>query len=93
MSANDFPPEEIVKTIVEEELPAGIRLKRISFTFDALEKGLPEGFIVVIELEENEDARRFGTPGLGYAITQRIRTRWSRDDLFVKITSSHEDPE
>jgi hypothetical protein len=90
METRDFPPEDLVRAAVEEELPEGVKLKRVSFTFGVLAKGMPESFMVVIELAEDEDARRRGTPGLGYAITERIRRRWSRGDLYVRIASSSE---
>lgn len=85
MEREEFPPEEMVKAIIEENLPEGVRLKGISFTFDTLAPGKPEGWVVIAELIEDDEAWRTGSPGLAYNITQYIRRRWSRDDLYVKI--------
>lgn len=83
-----------VRAFVEEDLPDDVHLERVYVAYGASAPGLPEGWMVVIELTEDESAWRSGTPGFGYGLVQRIRRRWSRDELAVHIrTKAPESPE
>src|SRR6266545_1675934 len=91
MEPSAFPPEDLVRAFVEEELPEGVHIKRISTTFEPLMPGMAPNFTMLIELIEDEEAWQRGTPGLAYAITERVRAHWKRDDLYLKFITTHSD--
>lgn len=68
--------------MVTRSLPAGFHLESVDLTVGTLGGGQNPAFIVLIKISEDLDAEGFG---LGHDITERIRERWSRDDLYVKI--------
>jgi hypothetical protein len=82
---HSLPELEQIAQIIREELPSGHRLERIELTVDTLYEGQAPAFTVLVDLVEDEHAD-LGA-GMACNITQRIRKRWSRDDLYVKINS------
>lgn len=82
MAETDLPELEEIRRIVLDELPEGHHLNSVELTFGALSEGQEPQFTVLIGLSEDPDA----DPAVSYyEITRRIRERWSRDDLYVKI--------
>jgi hypothetical protein len=80
--ADPLPELEDIRRIVLDELPPGHYLESVELTFGTLGEGQEPQFTVLIGLSEDPDA----DPDVSYyEITERIRQRWSRDDLYVKI--------
>ncbi len=88
MDSQKLPDEEAIGAFIEEELPEGVQLVGIHTGFGSLAPGMPEQFNVEIILSEDEDLHPFGAPGLGHAITQRIRRRWPPEAFCITIRSS-----
>jgi hypothetical protein len=82
MAKPDLPELEDIRRIVLDQLLAGHHLKSVELTVGTLVEGQDQQFTVLIGLSEDPDA----DPDMSYhEITSRIRERWSRDDLYVKI--------
>lgn len=91
MEPTGFPPENLIRAFVEEELPEGVHIKRISTSFEPLVAGMAPNFTMVIELTETDEARLRGSPGLAYAIAKRARAHWKRDDLYLRFITTSQD--
>jgi hypothetical protein len=72
-----------IRTIVDQELPSGHHIESVNLTVDALVERQVPVFTVDVTTLEDEDADE--GMGVGHAITQRIRQRWSRDDLYIRL--------
>lgn len=82
MAEPDLPELEDIRRIVLDQLLPGHHLKSVEITVGTLVEGQEPQFTVLIGLSEDPDA----DPDMSYhEITSRIRERWSRDDLYVKI--------
>ena len=79
----ELPELEVIAEIIRAELPRGDRVEHIDLIVDTLYEGQQPAFTLLVQLVEDEDADP--SRGMAYNITQRIRRRWSRDDLYVKI--------
>ena len=85
MPDTDIPEVELIREIVQSQLPYGYILESVDLTFGGLIEGQTPAFVALIKILEQPDA----DPGYGLAheITNRIREKWSRDDLYIKIQS------
>ena len=88
MKEQKLPDEEVIRAFIEEELPSGVELVSIKTGFGRLAPEMPEQFNVEITLTEDEELHPFGAPGLGHAITQRIRRRWPPESFCISIRTS-----
>jgi len=78
-----IPELEEIRRIVLDELPMGHHLEGVDLTYGNLAEGQDPAFMVLIKVTEEPGADP--GEGLAYEITRRIRERWSRDVLYVKM--------
>lgn len=81
----ELPDEEVIRAFVEEDLPAGVELVSIQTSYGRLAPAMPEQFNVEITLKEDDESHPFGTPGLGYDLTQRVRRRWPPECFCLSV--------
>lgn len=83
MANSDVLPELAeIRTMVLDCLPEGFHLDGVDLTGDDMDGGQPPAFTVLITISEEPDVQGYG---LGHEIGSRIRKKWSRDDLYIKI--------
>ena len=73
-----------------DALRPGFHLESVDLTVGTLVEDQAPAFTVLLKISEDPDAEGFG---LGYDIAERIRKRWSRDDLYIKIESCDREPD
>ena len=84
MPESDLPELKEIEEMVRSVLRPGFYLESVDLTVGTLVEGQPPAFTVLLKISEDPGAEGFG---LGYDIGERIRERWSRDDLYIKIES------
>ena len=85
-----LPPLPDIRQIVEEELPPGHRLVSVELTGDPRESLGTARFTLVVTIREDSDASE--AHGVGHEIAERIRKRWSGENVHVKLLWSEATP-
>ena len=81
MPETDLPELQEIRRTILYHLPAGHHLKSVDLTFGVLTEGQDPAFTVLIKIAEEPDAYS----GDYHTMTELIRDKWSRDDLYVKF--------
>ena len=82
MSNSELPELEEIKQFVLDSLPEGYQLDSVNLTVGTIYEGQEPAFTVLINISSEPDVPSYG---MGYDISARIREKWSRDDLYIKI--------
>jgi hypothetical protein len=74
-----------LRSMVESVLPKSLTLEDIDVVVGSLAEGQSPNFKAVVRVRQRyEDP--MGTAGWVYELTERVRTIWGRDDLYVEIS-------
>lgn len=82
MSTPELQELSEIKEYVSEVLPEGFHLESVELTMSTLYAGQPPAFKVLISVTEEPNAVGYG---IVHDIGDRIRQRWSRDDLHIEV--------
>jgi hypothetical protein len=85
-----LPPLADIRKIVEEELPPGHCLVSVELTGDPHESLGTAPFTLVVTIRE--DSHASAAHGVGHEIAERIRKRWSGENVHVKLLWSAAPP-
>jgi hypothetical protein len=85
----DLRELQTIREMVLGALQPGFHLESVDLTVATLVEGQDPAFTVLIKISEDPGAEGFG---LGYNITERIREKWSRDDLYIKVEFCENQP-